>query len=501
MMRSNRLMFAAVGLLLAGLASPVAAQEDEVVRELNRSSEIDVTESSKSYKVLFDAALRLSDAPSQSGGAEPGFNLSTIYPGMSNWTEVSDWAEANPHMAEAILEAHQRTVIGLPYGEDIDTKYFTNGMYADIAIEGDLHRQDFAYLEVMDTISAFAVAETYRLFEANQTQRAIDLAIAHIYVLDQLAERVFLQEKLHAINQLTRTLGVLRNQMYSYFDQISLQQFAARDYVGDDGEDRKGIAFELPWLRVDLLLMPTGDRVVAEAMIESAFDGNEADPEKFADIFAKIQSEGKPFTRFGAVERWKRVAAFHASRDATLEHLEVVYDDWWRRWGVRAWSIVLDLDTQYERTNPVRYAAVTYALRDLEEIFGARRRLSAAVNGTVVSAGLCGYRKQFGTYPDDLEKIYATFVQKRFDLDPYNKDEAGFGYRYIGSSPIEIYANPVEGVENFVEVTGCLLWSQGTDYETNRGTQHDPTGQRPEYDIVYWPPIRALAREQGLISQ
>jgi hypothetical protein len=468
--------------------------EDQLIAALNAKSVVNVTESNRSYKGLFDAALGLTEAPSTSGGADALLNLATIHPGMSNWAEVSDWAEANPALADAILAAKSKRVFGLPYGQSIDQKYLSNGMYADLSQEGNLRMQDFAYLSVMDTIAAFATAECYRRFEAGRAQDAIDLAIAQIYLNDQLCDRLFLLEKLHAINLQTQFLECVRDMMYAYFDQISARQFGANEYEGD----RKGISFELPWLRVDLLEMPDGDYEAATAIVNSVFGEDDlADADRFATSFGRVQAEGRPFTQFGAAARWRLVAHVHRSKLATLEQLKLVYDDWWRRWGIRAYHPYLELDPQYERINPIAYAAVAYSLRDITDVFLARRQLIAAVNGTALAAAICGYHKQFGTPPDDLEKVYAVHISKRTDLDPFDQQAGGFGYRRLGSAAEDIR---VDFYDAFVEVPAGsgILWARGEDFENDGGRQHSPDGLSG--DMVFWPPLRALARGQGALD-
>jgi len=482
--------------------APLAAQEADVVAKVNEPI-LRQPERINSYKIIFDAFLDVTPAPTPNGRADRDINLRTIHPGMANWQEVSAWAEANHEtMGNAILASHEKKTLGLPYGDGIDQKYVSAGLYADLAAEGNLRDQDFAYLSAIDTIAAFATADTYRLFEAGDVDKAMDLAVAHLYLVDQLCEREFLAEKLHAMTLLIDSLAVLRDQMHTYFDKLSGAHYSSPDDIEmSNGQKRKGIAFELPWLRVDMLLMPEADRIVAEALVATVFDtaGGEADPDKFAATFGRLQARDAAFTQFGAARRWRMVADFHGSYKATLDHLTIVYDDWWRRWQIRAWHPLLEMDTQFERTNPVRYAAVTYVLSDMEEIFHLRRQLTAAVNGTALAAAVCGYRKQFGVDPDDIEKVFATHIQKRSDLDPFDREEKGFGYRFVNpDSPEKI---SVEGIDStFVEVKGGLLWAKGSDFESNRGRRHSDDGFTPGTDMIVWPPIRALAREQGLMD-
>ncbi|MGI9014113.1 MAG: hypothetical protein ACR2GY_07675 [Phycisphaerales bacterium] len=488
---------AACGVVALVLSVPLAAQEEEVVKQLNFNIQnTRVTENNKSYRTLFDAALDLTAAPSQSGKADGWFNLNTISPSMPDWDKTRDWAETNAQMRNALLACRDRLLIGLPYGAGIDEKYRAGGMYADVAVDGNLRVQDFAYLQAMDTIAAYATAECHRLAEAGRAGDALELAYAEIYVLDQLMKQQYQVEVLHGMELLTDFLAVLRDLMYTHFDAFSLNEFVSDGYDGPDGKARKGISYELPYLRIDLLELPKGDYISAKALVDEAFGGaDRADEDRFASMYARIQADERPLTQFGAARRWRLVARVHGSYRATDDQLRIVFEDWQRRWGIRAWHQYLDLRPQYDRTNPVRYAAVTYSMRNINEIFPARRELIAAVNGTALAAALCGYRKQFGKYPDDLEKVYAVFIRKRQDVDPYDKNGRGFGYRYVSGSTGIV----VQGLDDFVSVKDSgLLWARGLDYTSNRGETHSEDGLIG--DIVFWPPFRALAREQGLLN-
>jgi hypothetical protein len=468
-------------LLAAAVSASAAGQREAVLRTLNSDDTVKGTEQSKSYRVLFDAYLKLSPPPEEISGR---FNQNTIHSGMSAWAAVSDWAESNPHMAEAILQCKGRNIIGLPYGtDDLDEAYQDANLIAGVA--ESFHRIEFPYLDAMEVIAAYATAEIYRLMEAGDAQGALNLAGAHNWVLRQLCDRQFLAEKRQGIQMLIDALGNLRNVFYQYQDAISVEQF------------RELSRYDIPELRPDRnrLHIPEGDRVVSEALLDTVFDdSSRADPEKFANAFASIQSEDAPLTRFGAARRWRMIAAVHDSLDASQERLKLIYDDWWRRWRVQEYDAILDIDTQFDRTNPVRYAAVIYSMQDIEEAFSVRNQLIAAVNGTALSAGLCAYKQTYGVYPGDKEKLYGQSVRKLIsDIDPYDRDFGPLRYR-LPSRPesIDTAAGRLR-----IEDGECLLYSIGQDHTDERARRHSDDGADGE--LVLWPPIRAVSREQGLL--
>lgn len=480
----------AMGLCVLGTAtnthaersSATAASVDAVLRQLNNSPTVQGRDAIKSYTVLFDAYLDLSDPPWPVGAS---FNLAVIHPKMNNWDRVAGWAESNPKMAEAILQAKERRIVGLPYGRaGVPQQYISAGLVADVAAEGTLRRNEFPYLDALETMSAFAWAEVYRLLEAGQIAEGLDLATAHVAVVRQFCDREFLVEKRHSIGLLNDALANMRDIFYVYRDKISADQF------------REIAVSEIPFLRPDrnALFMPEGDRIVSEALIKEVFDSRgRADREKFPVTFAELQAEDEPLTRFGAARRWAMIAEVHDSLDASLERLTLVYDDWWRRWRVQEYDPILEIPTQFERTNRIRYAAVIASMQDIEQLFDMRKELIVSVNGTAVAAGLCAYERTFGNFPRDHKLTYAQFVRKISDADPYDR-----GYDHLRYTMVDrrhSIDTPYGRV--WVEPGNGILYSRGQNHSDNRAAVHTYDGING--DIVVWPPVRALAREQGIL--
>ncbi len=474
------------GLLCIAIGGSASAQITKVLRTLNTDDTVKGTERSKSFPVLFDAYLEL-DPPPMEISAQ--FNIRTVSPQMPRWPAVSDWVESNPGMADAILACMDRNIIGLPYGEDeVKSQYREAGLFAAIGADGSLRRIDFPYLYAMDVIATYGTSEIYRLFEARQTDRALKLTVAYLWMLRQLCDREFLEEKLMGITLLVEALANVRSTFYLYQDDITAEQFKQLAW------------FDLPQLRPgrNRLHIPEGDRVVSEALLDEVFDTrtDQADPEKFADVFAEIQSADAPLTRFGAARRWRMIAAVHGSLGASKDRLKLIYDDWWRRWRVQEYDQILETDTQFERTNSVRYAAVIHSMQDIQDVFAIRNLLIASVNGTAVSAGLCAYKTAFENFPDDKEKIYGQYLRKRIsDVDPYDEDFGRLRYRMLTrEESIDTLFGRLQLAEG-----QCLLYSRGADHQDDRAHQHSDDGTDGT-DFVFWPPMKALAREQDRIN-
>lgn len=478
----------ATGLVL-GLTAPVVADttEAQVLAELNATDSVNATDDAKSWQLVFDAWLEAS-APPMPIGAD--FNMVTIHPGMDRWNMVSDWAESNPGVAEAVLAARGRVLFGLPYGEnEVDARYRDAGVSARVAPDGDFRIIEFPWLDAMDGVLACTTAETYRLMEAGRTQEALDLMVAQAFLLRQCCDREFRAEQGYVIRQLTAHLENMRDMFHLYYDQISSDQFYE---IGHS---------ELPFLRPDRgrLLMPEGDKVVARALLESVFDeGGAAERDRFAEAFATLQSVDEPLTLMGAARRWRVIADAHDSLQSSLERLDLVYDDWWRRWRVQEYDPILDIPSQWDRTNAIRYAAVLYAIEDVQSLFPIRDFLVTSTNGTIMAAGICTSRKRNqDAYPSVQQALYGVTVRRRSDQDPYDRDFDPFKYRLL-SSALEV-DTPYGRLE--VPRGVALLYSIGPDQTDHRGATHSDTAEvavGTESDIVFWPPIKALQREQGL---
>lgn len=473
-------------LVVAAFAQPARAQYEQVIRKLNSHGSIDVSEELKSYRLLFDAYLKMTPPPMEVG---IDFNMNTIHAQMPNWSEVAGWAESNTVMADAILNAIEAKtqVVGLPYGvSSVSADYRDAGLMVDVASSGTLRRIKFNYLPALDTIEAYVAAEIYRLMEAGRADRAMELAIANAVILRQFCDRDFLEEKAKSIDMLSDALGNMRDVMYLYLDVIPPEYFHRIAF------------FDMRFLRPDRnrLFMPEADRIVAEQLIRDVFDETtgQPDPDAFRRVFAAIQAEDMPLTRFGAAKRWAMIASVHGSLDASMDRLTDVYDDWWRRWRVEAYDAILDVDPYYEQTNPVRYAAVISSMKDIADLFSMRNRLILEVRGTAIAAAICGYQRQFNAQPRTMQSLYAQFMHKSTDADPYDYNFDRFVFYYTDSrTPIDTQWGRV-----WVEPGRAMVWGRGQDHVDNRAKEHTDDGVRG--DIVVWPPVKALARQEGLID-
>lgn len=469
-----------------------AGGREDVLEKLNNSASTKGSEDAKSWRIFFDACLKMTASPQPLSDT---FNLNTVWPGMAGWDEVSSWAQENEHMAGAFLKSAKRALVGFPYGsENVPDEYKKNGVVAEIGVDGHLHSFHFGYVDSVELACLWSTAELYRLFEAGETQRAIELLMSELIVLRKFCDREFLKEQLTFMPMLGDALSNTRDMFYAYRESLTPMQFRS---FSKDG---------IPYLRTDptRLLMPEGDRVVGEVLVGELFTTTgDADATQFKEILTDIQSRQEPLTRFGASKYWESIADSHSGRNNSLDRFNKIYDDWWRRWKMRTFHPQLSVDSELQKSNPVRYAAVNLIIRDIQDLFYERDLLTTQINGTAVSAALCGYKNHYGVYPRSLKMMYAQLLLRSSNLDLfrslalrtdsdwtlYEYPVGPFHYRKINK---ETKVTAKNG-EILIKDGQCVLYSVFIDDEDDRGLH---TGE----DIVLWPPLKSLERAAGILD-
>ncbi|MDZ4832096.1 MAG: hypothetical protein SGJ09_18120 [Phycisphaerae bacterium] len=484
-LRRSSFFLAALALAVSvpcAMCGSAAAQAQQVIDKLNEPWQR-VQESNKTWKPILTAYLDMTKPPVDIG---PEFDPGTIWPGMDKWSDWSAWAEKNAAMGKELVEQQSKLAFGMPYGDDkVDSNFKSRGLFVRITIDPSTNRVDCGYLAAIRAINAYAAADMWRLGAAGKFDDAFKVGLAHLRLLRQLCDQQLVEEKNFAMRTLGDALAIHRDFFQAYLEKIpdeTFQRLGTKDYPylrPADGE------------RLRRIELPEGDRVVAEAVLRQCFDdSSQASPTMFAQVFAGMQSDKAPLERFGAVKRWSQLAALHGSLESSLTKLENVYDDWWRRWRTRQFDVMLTVPTDLSRLNPIRYAAVILAVRDLQDSFAFRRRLIAELDGTAIAAGLCGYKRGFGIWPDDLEKLYTGYFPKKFDFDPYDKEYGRFIFKNLGGTK-----RPIDTVWGRLFISSPVLYSRGGDFSDDGFRSHDATGASG--DLILWPALRELARSGG----
>jgi len=469
-------------------AAPARAAEDAaLLRALNGQFK-DVTSKNRTSAGVLAAYLAMTPPPMELGET---FNQGTIWPKMDGWDKVSKWAAANAAAGTALEASQFGLIFGLGYGRAaVDAAAANAGLAIEFGEGASLAQAKYGYFKAIRTLGAYATAEMYRRGEAGEFEQAFKVGLAYARLLRQVCEQTMLEEKLFALQMLAEALSIHRDFMWTYLEQLpvaTMKNVALKEYPFLRPSDNE---------RMRRLQMPEGDRLVAEAVLKQALSttsGASVDTERFAEVIGGQPSPEGALQRFNTQEMWRRVADAHGSLEASQDKLLNVYDDWWRRWRVRPYTALHQLPTEFSRANPIKYAAVLAMVRDMELAFVWRNVLIAEINGTVVSAGLCGYYNEFRkTWPKDRERAYAVFFQKRYDFDPYDKGYGRLQFRALGSE-----RQAVETPLGRVWATGCMVWALGSDNEDSSGEKH--SNDASVGDLLIWPPVRALARTEGLL--
>jgi hypothetical protein len=464
-----------------------AVQEDaELVQSLNGLEPFKVSERNRSARAVLDALVAATPCPVEVG---TGLDAGSIWPGMEDWAKVSAWSKANPAIGEALVKSQNALVFAMPYGTaSVPDAWRKAGVQTVVGGGDSLGRIDFGYFNAVRTMGVYATAEMYRLCAAGSHNEAFGVGMAWLRVLRQMVEQPLLEEKLFAMQSLSQALSIHRDVLWTSLDGLNvtlLKKLSLDEYPFLKPTDNE---------KLRRLAMPEGDRLVAEAVLKGIFSSRgKPDVERFAAVLSAQQGGDRKLDRFGTSRLWRKVAELHSDLDPSVDKLQDIYDDWWRRWNVRPYTPFQAAPTEFSRANPVRYAAVTSLVRDVQRAFAWRSVLAVQINGTATSAGLCGYYLEFRkTWPRDIERAYAVFANKRFDYDPFDKKGGHFGFRFLGTS-----TETVDTTIGRIKVAGCMLWARGADHEDSGGTSHTDDGAAG--DILVWPPLRALAREQGML--
>ncbi len=440
-----------------------------------------------SWKPVLQAWTSLTSSP-----CAPECAQDSVWPGMGDWAAVSQWAKSNPGMGKALIAAQSTLAWGMPYGADaIPAPLAEKGVAVTLGAGDHLVNANVGYLKALREIGVYATAEQYRLFEAGEFKEGFDIGIAYLRLLRQVCDQSLLAEKLFGMEQLSQALSVQRDMLWRYKDKAparDLQAAALRGYPFIGNADNE---------RLRRLALPEGDRKIVLAQLALAFDAEgQPDAKKFAEVFGADPDHPSPMQRFGEEKLWKRIAEVHGSLTASEEKLQAIYDDWYRRWRMRPYNNPIhELSTEISRMNPVKYAAVADLLQDLTKAFAARDVLVANINGTAYAAAVVArYRGDGARWPQKKEvSIQADYMRTKLDFDPYDKSYGRFEFLAL-SKP-----RAVDTPAGRVEASGVMIYAKGVDHEANNAATHTDDGSRG--DLLVWPPVRELMREQGVASE
>ena len=392
-------------MLDAGSVSPTG-----LASKLNAHPSVAAPEEQTAWAVLAPALRSLSVPPDTA----TLLRQESVWPGMPEWEEVSAWAASAPDLRAAITEAAQRPIFGLKYGRDAVASEDAEAQFiVDLgAADARLVLPTYPYLSAIGSMTVWTAAEAYRLVDAGEHEAALTLLLDELVVLRRLADREFMAEKEAAIRLLNSRPWCIPRCHVSFTGQRVSRSFLM-----------KLALHEIPTLRPgrESLFMPEHDqRLCARLCSQTPLMKALARPheEEFPAVFTEVQVQatGRPLQRFGARRRWESLYEAQDSLEACLERLELIFDDWWRRWrstdSDMMGRMLLNQQSQFELMNIARFAAIDAVIHDMTNLFEARQRLMMEVNATATAAGLAAYFVQRGVYPQELRLAFGITMDK-----------------------------------------------------------------------------------------
>ena len=467
--------------LLALLVSSAAVAEasDELQKRLNDLGEIQGDDSIESWRELGEAAIALPAVPDSLLGR----TASRIRPGSAGWADAVAWVEANPEVEEAIKAGATRAFVGLPYGTDaVPEAFATAGFSVALPDLESTISPTFHWLDHLKKLATWSKVEAWRRFDAGDSEAAIDLMVSDIGMLRKAADRGFLDEKQAAITLMLDAVVSLREMLYLNQDTLTAERLQALSKN------------ELSQIRVDRdrLLLPEHDRFVHQALLDTAFDHTtgRVDSEEFRRRFTRMEGESFPVGQAGIDSRWRQLADWQGSLEASREQLDNLYDDWWRRWRVRTGTdlavMILAEPPYAERLNAVRYSGILSMLGDMDQLLNDRDRLVAELDATSIAAGLLSYKTSRNQYPKVRRMAYGTDVPRHKDQDRFSADKSPFIY-FVTDKDWVINLGAGEVV---VPAGTGILYSRGRDGFDNQAKRHAVDGY--DGDLIIWPPPTAF---------
>lgn len=466
------------------LAWPVATlavtTPAELASTLNEHRSVLGPDDEKAWAVLSGPLQQLGPMPD---GVAVSYEQ--LWPGMDGWDEAAAWSASQSGLAEAVAEASDRIKFGMPYGrEAVSEDEIAAGLLVDLGEDDQIIKPEFVYLERFERLLQWIVVESNRQIEAGQVEDGIELLMDGIFLMRLMADRDFLDEKSWAMERLIGLLEVLRDVMYRNQDQMSAELL------------RRISLTDMPAVRPDRarLFIPEHDRLVCRAFLQNAFDETAGgDAERFPRVYTEIQANAEPLARFGARRRWESLRDGHDALNSSLDRLDQVYDDWWRRWRVNPSSdmgqMILAKLSQFEVMNQARFAAMLVAIQDMQRLFDLRDDLVWEVNATASAAALASYVQNRDTYPSAMRLLYGITGSKEYDKDIHDLDRRGFVYRV----PKVRKSVDIGRTRVWLEPGIGLLYSVGRDGIDGLAARH--LDVESGGDLLIWPPAHTLVRE------
>lgn len=536
-MRSRLPATAAFLLALAGAlgAPPALAQDDAAflqrANDLYTGPDRAVPDARRSDLALLPVLATMAPPPE---GVDTPLRAALATPLSEVWSAATQWASAPSQQAvlEQIRKVGESLGAGrnfaflMPYGAaNVSDEARAAGLFVDVGEPPILAAADFRYLRALDNAECLVNVEATRLAEDKKADDAATLLVRWTLFCRQIADREFFAEKRWAIRNAIAGMERVRDLVHEYGDQFSGSQLA--DLATALGEDNLG---------AERLQIPRANQIAGEQVIARAFVERQGPSDAFGATMARASAGDRPLRLFGEASRWQDLAGKQATTFETGDALKGAFGDWEYRWRLPEFDPVRKQQTDFDRLSTEKFAAVRLVADGVQEMFDLRQRYRAEAEGTRLSLGVMGYKRDNGVFPRSLAGVRPRYV-RTIGADPYSTTRQEFHYfvpirdqprgerelpkphQVVVSLPADIplpagepAPAPAAGDETTPPQNGpnaqqpsaqtnaftaaltdedFILYSAGVDQQRQWATKVGEKGA----DTLYWPPILSLYRE------
>ncbi|MCK4871439.1 MAG: hypothetical protein KAS72_01825 [Phycisphaerales bacterium] len=483
-----------------------------------------LSEDETSYRLLFDAWMKMAPMPFSRAGQErlPVISSQTLHPDEEVWPDIVRWARSPDHdeVFDLIKQAAEvaedddddmRIVraFGLPYGTaDLPDEYID----ADFVVLDDpvllLSGGAFLYLDAIGDLGYLVVAEAYRRAEEGDLYEACSLLVDWVRIARQLADRDFGLEKISGIVMMNGACDVMRSILYRdhlYRDRSAMS-------VNQYGE----IVDDLDVLLLDRIRFPTSDKRVLLSLVGDTFvRRGGVDKQKLARVFTAMSSASSPLRAFHERRRWEEIADSHDGYFATVDEIVKVWGDWDFRWNMEdQFDPAIEGVTNYSQIDAGAFPIITATLGRLDSLNYGRRQLQLVLGGTQASLAVRAYVVKNKELPLNFVNIVPRHMP-RLPVDPFdnraqrNKRQLQYFVPVRDYPPVDPRELPVPypvRITSPAMTMPTVMFNDADQYDEfliySKGMNlrndflHEDNIERG--DVMIWPPLEELLRSKGL---
>lgn len=496
--------------LSVSLFVPLAQAQDYVSRV--NALYANISSAKRSDAILIPALMAL-EAPPESIRDIQRARL--IIPGMNGWKEAAEWSEKPSQRAaiEALMKATEPQSSGAPmawgqaYGVAAVTPAIVKArLYTELGDPPLLAAAQFLYMPKLTDLCILANIEATRLQAEGKVFDACVLMGRVVILGRQMADRQFFQEARWGLETMVRSLERIRDLVYMDFRG---KRLLTRDQIATmiTALDDKGEA------RTDRILFPIGDLIGAEqtvAIVTSPTGG--INEKTFPTTMATLTSSAQPLRLFSEAAEWKSAGAGHANRDATLEEIRKISDDYTQRWPLDWFHTLNALEFERNKLDKSSFAIVAATVPDMSKLFNLRQAVRTEIVGTRAALAIVGTYYAIGAFPPKLSSVAPEWMT-RLDIDPFNPELARGNrppleyFVPIRDQKVDPNVTPPPHEINIVTENGdnfsvklkndtAVIYSWGADNRKGWAKRVQNTVEKaPDVDYLIWPSELSLHRQ------